>query len=122
MSTKKMPEMTVEELVMAYADIVTQQDEAFKNTCIAEFTKLYWQRDAIKEELKSRPGDQREMLAALFKSKKSWVRICVARDTFALDEARARMHIQYVIDHSWDPYRGEARSVLGAWDRGFRSS
>jgi hypothetical protein len=59
-------------------------------------------------------------LAALFKHPKAWVRLCVARDTFVLNEARARMHMQYIAEHAWDPYRGEARSALGSWDSGHR--
>lgn len=120
MKPLSLSEMTVDELVRAYEDVVLKQDESFKNERLSLFKQQYWERDAISNELRSREGDQRERLAALFKSKKSWVRICVAQDTFALDEERARMHIQYIIDHAWDPYRGEARSVLGAWDRGFR--
>ena len=120
MTSKHLSELSSQDLVQMYEQIVLQQDESFKNERIALFNKQYGDREAIKEELRSRPGDQREMLAALFKSKKSWVCICVARDTFGLNEARSRMHMQYVADHSLGRYRGEARSALGAWDRGFR--
>jgi hypothetical protein len=119
-SEKKISQMSSDELVRAYEEIVVRQDESFKNSRSAMFNKQFWEREAVSNELKSRPGDQRELLAALFKHPKAWVRICVARDTFVLNEARARMHMQYIAEHAWDPYRGEARSALGSWDSGHR--
>ncbi len=120
MNKRNLTQLSAAELVRAYEDIVVQQDESFKNARIKRFNEQFQQRREISHELRSRPGDQREMLAALFKHPKAWVRMCVATDTFVLNEARARMHMQYIAEHTWDPYRGEARSALGSWDAGHR--
>lgn len=110
--------MPDEELVRAYEELVLQQEDSFLNARIALFNKQFRRRGEIADELRSRPGDRRELLAGLFTSRSPWVRICVARDTFALNEARSRMHMQYVADHASGQYRGEARSALGNWDAG----
>lgn len=75
MRQKKLAHMSVDELVRAYEEVVLQQDESFKNARVAAFNKQFQQREEISRELRSRPGDQREMLAALFKHPKAWVRI-----------------------------------------------
>ncbi|MDB5642359.1 MAG: hypothetical protein JWN07_1676 [Hyphomicrobiales bacterium] len=122
MTSKNLSELSSDELLVEYEKIVVAQDDSFKNARLAIFKKQYWRREAICRELQSRPGEQRELLATLFKHPKAWVRICVASDTFVLNEARARMHMEYIAEHTRDPYRGEARSALGSWDRGFHPS
>ena len=120
MRPKDLSKMTVEELVRTYEDIVVKQDVSFKYARNAAFNEQYLQRQALADELRSRPGDQREMLASLFKSRMAWVRICVAQDTLSLNEARSRMHMEYIGEHATAPYKSHARSALGCWDRGFR--
>jgi hypothetical protein len=103
MRQMKLAHMSVDELLRAYEEVVLQQGESFKNERVAAFNKQFQQREEISHELRSRPGDRREELAALFKHPTAWVRICVARDTFVLNEARARMHMQYIAEHRLGP-------------------
>jgi hypothetical protein len=117
---KSLGKMTDEELVRAYEDVVVKQDESFKYARNAAFNDQYLERQAVADELRSRPGDQRAMLASLFKSRMPWVRICVAQDTLSLNEARARMHMEYIGEHARAPYKGHALSALSCWDRGHR--
>jgi hypothetical protein len=55
----KLDEMTGDQLVEHFAAIAVQQDEALLWNKIATFNKLFRQMQEVKEELRSRPGDQR---------------------------------------------------------------
>ena len=118
MTQKSFKNYTADELVTAYEKIVLEQNTTFLNDDFEKFKKQYWYRETIVDELRARPGDQRELLVPLLDRREPWLRICAARDTYSLNPERARKYMQTIVDYPFDPYRGEAASALGSWDRG----
>lgn len=58
--------MTVSELTDRFIAIAVEQDKAIFDDDNAKFNRLYDQMEDIRNELKSRPGDQRSALLPLF--------------------------------------------------------
>ncbi|MEN9708887.1 MAG: hypothetical protein RIQ68_1295 [Pseudomonadota bacterium] len=116
MSTVSYKDFTLEELLHAYEDIVKKQNVSFLNEDNDTYNQQYWIHQAIVDELRSR--DQREALAVFLNRREPFFRICAARDTYSLNPERARKYMQTIVDYPFDPYRGEAASALGSWDRG----
>jgi hypothetical protein len=112
-------DMTLDELVATYEQIVMAQDQSFLFDKLSKFNKEFKIREAIVEELRSRPRDQREVLAPLLERREPWMRICVASDTYSLNPERSRRYMQTVADYRFDPYKGRAASSLGLWDMGY---
>jgi hypothetical protein len=119
MTKKSFEHMTIQELIAAYEQIVLEQDQSFRFEKNTKFNKEFKIRVAIVEQLRSRPGDQREALAPLLDRREPWMRICVAEDTYSLDPERSRKYMQTVADYRFDPYKGRAASSLGLWDMGY---
>jgi len=119
MTKKSFEQMTIQELIAAYEQIVLEQDQSFRFEKNTKFNKEFKIRVAIVEQLRSRPGDQREALAPLLDRREPWMRICVAEDTYSLDPERSRKYMQTVADYRFDPYKGRAASSLGLWDMGY---
>ena len=120
MTKKSLEHMTIQELIAAYERIVLEQDQSFRLEKNTKFNKEFKIRVAIVEELRMRPGDQREALAPLLDRRDPWMRICVVEDTYSLDPERARKYMQTVADYRFDPYKGRAASSLGLWDMGYK--
>jgi len=119
MTKKSFEHMMIQELIAAYEQIVLEQDQSFRFEKNTKFNKEFKIRVAIVEQLRSRPGDQREALAPLLDRREPWMRICVAEDTYSLDPERSRKYMQTVADYRFDPYKGRAASSLGLWDMGY---
>ncbi len=112
-------DMSLQELVAAYEQIVMAQDQSLREDKISKFNKEYKIREAIVDELRSRPDDQRNVLVPLLDRREPWMRICVASDTYSLNPERSREYMQTVADYRFDPYKGRAASSLGLWDIGY---
>lgn len=118
MMKKNFQDMSSDELVSAYEKIIVEQDKSFLLSKIAKYNREYKIRAAIVDELRARPGDQRQLLVPFLDRREPWMRICVASDTYSLNPERSRQYMQTVVDYPFDPYRGEAASALGGWSRG----
>ena len=119
MTKPSFSDMSLQELVAAYEQIVMAQDQSLREDKISKFNKEYKIRVAIVDELRSRPYDQRDMLVPLLDRREPWMRICVASDTYSLNPERSRKYMQTVADYRFDPYKGRAASSLGLWDMGY---
>jgi hypothetical protein len=95
-----------------------EQDHALLWDENAKFTRLYWQMDAIKKELKSRPGDQRRALLVLFDHLNMQVRVKAAKATLAVAPEAARRMLQAIADSRRQPQAGDAGMCLRNLDRG----
>ncbi len=69
MKRQNLSDMSVKQLVQLFVDLSVQQDMALLSLAQDEVNKLYWKIEAIEEELKSRPDDQRSALLPLFEHK-----------------------------------------------------
>jgi hypothetical protein len=87
---------TVAELVDRFAAICVKQDKALFEDEVAKFNRLSRQMVAIRDELKSRPGDQRSALHALFEHPNLQVRLQAAKATLAVAPETARQMIERI--------------------------
>jgi hypothetical protein len=74
MKRVKLSDMTTEQLVQLFTDLAVQQDAALLCRAQREVNRIFWKMEEIKSELKSRPGDQRVALLALYDHKNMQVR------------------------------------------------
>jgi hypothetical protein len=109
-------EMTVDELVERFAALAFGQDQAEDD--IPKFTRLFWQMEAVEEELKSREGDRRRALMHLYEHRNAQVRLCAAKATLAVAPKEARELIEGIAASHELPQAGEAGMTLRNLDRG----
>ena len=109
---------TVAQLVENFADLGVKQNKALLWDDLAEFTRLYWQLDAIRNELKGRPGDQRRGLLALFNHSDLQVRLNAAKATLAVAPDQARAMLEHLNTRHRGPQAGDAGMCLWNLDRG----
>lgn len=110
--------MSVDQLVRLFSELSVQQDMALLSNALREVNQLFWKIDAIEEELKSRPGDQRSALLALYTHKNMQVRLKAARATLAIAPDAARALIEDIAASGWQPQAGDAGMSIVNLDRG----
>jgi len=110
--------MTTEELVNRFVLIAFDQDAAIRHDDNATYNRLFEQMETIKDELRSRPGDQRHALVRLFEHPNIQVRLKSAIATLALVPDAARHVLQGIADSRGYPQAGDAGMTLNALDRG----
>ena len=89
----KLKSATAEELVQYFVAIAVVQDKAVRRGEIAKYNRLYGEMDAVGQELKQRPGDQRRALIPLYEHPNAQVRLKAAIATLAL--LRTRLDIRF---------------------------
>jgi hypothetical protein len=110
--------MTVAELVERLATLAIEQDKADLYEDIPRINRLYRQIKAIEAELKTRSGDQRTALAALYTHANAQVRLRAALATLAVAPNAARAILQEIIERNEYPQIANARGMLRALDAG----
>jgi hypothetical protein len=118
MNKMKLSDMTVEELANRFVNIALEQDEAIRRDDNPTFKRLFDQMDAVKEELKNRPGDQRRVLVSLYNHPNVQVRLKSAVATLAVAPEAARRQLQTIADSRDYPQAGDAGMTLDCLDRG----
>lgn len=108
----------IEQLVDRFEANCMAQDEADLYSDIGRYNKLYLKMIAIEDELKSRPGDQRRALTALYNHPNAQVRLQAARISFALAPDAARRTIEEISEGKKEPQAGDARMTLRNLERG----
>jgi hypothetical protein len=111
-------DLSVDQLLERFTAIALQQDQALLMDEIARFNKLYDEMDAVKIELKRRPGDQRRALLALYDHPNIQVRLEAAVGTLAVEPAPARELLQTIASSREYPQAGDAGMTLVNLDRG----
>jgi len=118
MKRARLQELTVGQLVERFTAIALEQDEALLMDEIAKFNRLFDKMEAIEEELKSRPGDQRRALLPLYKHPSMQVRVKAAMATLAVAPQAAREALQAIKASQEQPQALEAGMSLWNLDRG----
>ena len=118
MSPAKLHAMSTAELVTRFEEIALEQDRALLMDEIAKFNRLYGQMDAVKKELKSRPGDQRRALLTLYDHPNIQVRLKAAEGTLAVTPEAARGLLQSIKASREYPQAADAGMTLWDLDRG----
>lgn len=83
-TNQKLKEMSLGELVERFVAIAIDQDKAIFDEDNTKFNKLYDQMQSVKDELRARPGDQRNALRALLDHPNMQVRLKAAITMLAL--------------------------------------
>ncbi len=110
--------MTTERLVELFAEFAVEQDKALLLRAISTVNKIYDKLEAIKTELKSRPGDQRSALLPLFNHKNMQVRVKAAKATLPIAPEAARAQLEAIRASGWQPQALDAGMSLGFLDEG----
>jgi len=112
--------MSVAQLVALFTEVTLEQFDAELHDETAKYNKHYRQMEAIEQELKSRPGDQRNALVPLFQHSNPQVRLMAAEFTLAVAPAAARQTLQEIWDRKEFPQAAYAMGTLRALERGDR--
>ena len=119
MKSSSLQDCTVEQLVDRFTEIALEQDEAIQWDDNEKFTQLFWQMEAVENELKARQGDQRRALIPLYNYSNLQVRLKAAVATLAVAPAAARAVLQMINeDYIEYPQGGYAGMTLSALDDG----
>jgi hypothetical protein len=118
MKQVNLQEMTLYQLVDRFTQIGVSQDQALLENAIAKFNRLFDQMVATEEELKSRSGDQRRALLALYKHPNMQVRLNAVKATLAVAPQEARAMLQKIADSNFFPQAGDAGMALVNLERG----
>jgi len=118
MMRAKLRNMSTEDLVDRFVRIALDQDRAVRRDDNATFGRLFEQMDAVKEELKRRPGDQRRALIDLHNHPNVQVRLKSAIATLAIVPDKARRLLQVIADSREYPQAGDAGMTLYSLEQG----
>ena len=109
---KKFATMSGAELVALYTQIGVAQAEALDRFESGRFNRLFDQEMAIVNELRSRPGDRRTQLFALYEHPNLQVRLNAAQSTYMLNRARAHAVLEEIAETRWLPQAATAAFSL----------
>ena len=98
MKPTALSKMSVDELVARFVDIARRQHDAILNDKYAAYRRLYNEMEAVRQELRARPGDQRHALTCLFNDNNTQVRLKAAVSTLALEPEAARRILEAIRD------------------------
>jgi|SRR5713101_737612 len=118
MKRTNLQDMTADQLVELFTAITLSQDEAIRMDNTAKFSRLFNEMEAVKRELKSRDGDQRQALLRLYDHPNAQVRLKAVKATLAVAPEAARRMLQVIADSRENPQAGEAGMSLDNLDRG----
>ena len=104
--------LTVGELVERFAAMGVAQNKALLWDEYAEFSRLYWQMDEIRNELQERPGDQRRALMTLFNHADPQVRLKAGLATIDVTPDAAREVLQKLVDTRCYPQAADALATI----------
>ena len=110
--------LSVEELVDRFVEIGLAQDKAALLDDIAKFNRLFDQMQDLVQELRSRPGDGRHALLALYDHPNLQVRLKAVKNSLALAPMEGRRVLQEIAGSKDYPYAGEAGMSLRNLDEG----
>jgi hypothetical protein len=112
MTGKNIKEMTVGELVERFIGIAVDQDKAIFDEDNTRFNALYDQMQSVRDELRTRPGDQRNALRALLDHPNVQVRLKAAITTLALAPDISKRVLRQIADSHRLPQAADAGIIL----------
>jgi hypothetical protein len=118
MTKSELQNLSVEDLVGRFVEIGLAQDKATLYDEIAKFNRLYGDMQAVVQELRSRAGDQRHALLALYDHPNLLVRLKAVKNSLALAPEEGRRVLQEIADSQDYPHAGDAGMTLSALDEG----
>ena len=112
MTNVNVKKMTTSELVERFVTIAINQDKAIFEEDNAEFRKLYVQMEAVRNELKIRPGDRRKALIPLLDHPNLQVRLKAAITTLTVAPEPSRQVLQTIANSHRLPQAADAGLIL----------
>jgi hypothetical protein len=112
MTLSNVKKMTMDELVERFVAIAVAQDEAIFNDDNPKYNRLYRQMDDVRNELKSRPGDQRSALIPLYEHPNIQVRLKAALTTMEIDPVSAKRALQKIAKSRRYPQAADALAAV----------
>jgi len=110
--------LSVAQLVEEFITLGIKQYKAVWDGDTKTYNPLFYRMQAIKAELKSRPGDERRALKTLYDHPNIQVQLMAARSTLALAPIEARRVIESIAASNQFSYAGDAGMCLWALDEG----
>ena len=118
MTSVDLGKLTVLQLVDRFTELAVGQSKAELYGETAKYNRLYDAIVVVKNELKSRAGDQRKALVPLFVHPNPQVRLVAAQWAMIVAPAAARQVLQDLSDRNIYPQAADARLSLRKLDRG----
>ena len=118
MTQPSLRSMTVDQLVERFATLGVEQDRAIAADDNPKYKRVYDQMSAVRDELRSRPGDQRKALLTLVDYPNMQVRLRAAQYALAVAPEVARRTIEAIAASTWPPQCYDARNCLRMLDEG----
>lgn len=113
-------EMTAQQLVVRFSELALGQFNAELYGETQKYNRLNREIVAIADELKSRPGDQRDALVQLLSHSNPQVRLMAAEMTLAAAPSESRQTLRALWDRKEFPQAAYAMGTLRALERGDR--
>ncbi|MGH6737332.1 MAG: DUF2019 domain-containing protein [Methyloceanibacter sp.] len=110
--------LSIEELFERYVAIGFAEEDAVLYDDTPGYNRLFRKEQAVVDELRSRPGDQRRLLLALYDHENLWVRLSAVRNSLVFAPEEGRRVLQEIVDSKRQPYAGDAGMTMRALDRG----
>ncbi len=110
--------LSVEDLVALFVANRLKQDEAELAMETRKFKPLYREMVAIRDELRSRPGDQRHALVALLDHPNKEVRLNAAKSVVAIAPTAARKALEGIAASRHYPQAADAQMSIDFLDDG----
>ena len=118
MKQPDLSKLSIDALVDRFTEIGVAQDKAIEKDNNRLYNKLYWEMEAIDQELRSRGRDARLALMRLYKYPNMQVRLQAATYTLGVAPAEARNLIQAIADSGWPPQALDAGMRIVNLDNG----
>jgi hypothetical protein len=112
MKRSSLSDLSIESLVEQYAEIDVAQYKALDADDTPKYKRLFRKLMDIEGELKSRPGDQRTAVMALYGYPNMQVRLNAAKATLAVAPEAARQVVEIIAASTWAPQCYDARMCL----------
>ena len=109
---------SVDQLVEHFVSLCVEQGREMDRSDVPRVNRLFGDIEAVKQELKSRPGDQRRALIPLYQHENMQVRLKAATATLAIAPEAARKALEDIKASGWMPQAAEASHAFWALDRG----
>lgn len=112
MKSVDLTRQTVPQLVDRFLGLALAKGDAVMAGQNAKVSRLYWALDGIEKELRSREGDQRRGLRALYDHPNPQVRLEAAQATLAVFPEAAKAALQMICDRDEFPPALDAGHTL----------
>jgi hypothetical protein len=117
MKRSSLSDLSIESLVEQYAEIDVAQYKALDADDTPKYKRLFRKLMDIEGELKSRPGDQRTAVMALYGYPNMQVRLNAAKATLAVAPEAARQVVETIAASTRAPQCYDARMCLWKIDQ-----